>query len=146
MEYFMAQAIKEAKLALAADEFPVGAVIVHQNQIIARAHNQVQTKKNPTFHAEILAINSALHALHRKYLIDCEMFITLEPCLMCFKAISLVKMRRIYISLMNSSDAYSIERIDPLAFDINHIPEIITGVSANTMTEIFNAHIKKLQR
>jgi tRNA(adenine34) deaminase len=82
-EYFMREALKEAQKALEADEVPVGAVIVANKRIISRAHNQTQLLNDVTAHAEILAITSASTALGAKYLTDCTLFVTLEPCLMC---------------------------------------------------------------
>lgn len=86
-EYFMNQAIKEAEKALEAGEVPVGAVIVCRNQIIARAHNQTQLLNDVTAHAEIMAITTASSYLGGKYLNDCTMFVTLEPCIMCAGAL-----------------------------------------------------------
>ncbi len=86
-EFFMNQAIKEAEKALEAGEVPVGAVIVCRNQIIARAHNQTQLLTDVTAHAEIMAITTASSYLGGKYLNDCTMFVTLEPCIMCAGAL-----------------------------------------------------------
>ena len=86
-EYFMKQALQEAERAFEADEIPVGAVIVSNNKIIARAHNQTELLNDVTAHAEILAITSAASFLGSKYLSDCTMFITLEPCVMCSGAL-----------------------------------------------------------
>lgn len=85
--YFMKQALNEAYLALEEDEVPVGAVIVSQNRIIARAHNQTQTLNDVTAHAEMLAITSAASYLGGKYLQDCTIYVTLEPCVMCAGAL-----------------------------------------------------------
>ncbi|MCD4734754.1 MAG: nucleoside deaminase [Bacteroidales bacterium] len=82
-EHFMKEALKEAQKAFVADEVPVGAVIVCQNQIIARAHNQVERLSDPTAHAEMLAFTSASNFLGGKYLEDCTLYVTIEPCLMC---------------------------------------------------------------
>ncbi len=87
VEYFMIQAIKEAEKAMEAEEVPVGAVIVCRNQIIARAHNQTQLLTDVTAHAEIMAITTASSYLGSKYLNDCTMFVTLEPCVMCAGAL-----------------------------------------------------------
>lgn len=86
--YFMKQALVEASLAALSDEVPVGAVIVCRNRIIARAHNQTELLKDPTAHAEILAITSAAHTLGSKYLTDCTLYVTVEPCVMCAGAIA----------------------------------------------------------
>lgn len=86
-EYFMKQALNEAHKAYEADEIPVGAVIVCNNKIIAKAHNQTELLNDVTAHAEIVAITSASASLGAKYLNDCTIFITLEPCVMCAGAL-----------------------------------------------------------
>ena len=86
-EYYMKQALKEAEKACKKLEVPVGAVIVKDGKIIAKAHNQKETKTDTTKHAEILAIQKASKKLESWRLIDCEMYVTLEPCPMCAGAI-----------------------------------------------------------
>lgn len=86
-EYFMQQALKEAQAAFDADEVPVGAVVVMNNQIIARAHNQVELLNDSTAHAEILALTSAYSVLGAKYLPEATLYVTVEPCIMCCGAI-----------------------------------------------------------
>ena len=85
--YFMAKAIEEAKIALTKGEIPIGAIIVVDNQIIARAHNLTETLNDVTAHAEILAITAAENFLGGKYLDGCTMYVTLEPCQMCAGAL-----------------------------------------------------------
>lgn len=85
--YFMKEAIKEAQKAALADEVPVGAVLVANNRIIARAHNQTEQLTDVTAHAEILAITAASNHLGAKYLPECTLFVTLEPCVMCAGAL-----------------------------------------------------------
>ena len=85
--YFMSKAIDEAKIALSKGEVPIGAVIVADNKIIARAHNMVEALNDVTAHAEILAITSASNYIGGKYLENCSIYVTLEPCHMCAKAI-----------------------------------------------------------
>ena len=82
-KYFMRRAIEEAKIALQKDEVPVGAVIVSNNQIIARGHNLTETLNDVTAHAEMQAITAAANFLGGKYLINCTLYVTLEPCQMC---------------------------------------------------------------
>jgi len=94
-DYFMRQALAEARKALAADEVPVGAVIVADKQIIARAHNQTQLLNDVTAHAEMLAITAAAGHLGSKYLTDCTLYITLEPCPMCAGAIQWAQLGRV---------------------------------------------------
>lgn len=82
-EHFMHEALKEATIAFDEDEIPVGAVIVCKNQIIARAHNMTQKLNDVTAHAEMIAFTSAFSYLNSKYLTDCKLYVTLEPCVMC---------------------------------------------------------------
>ena len=86
-EYFMKQALAEARIAAEEDEVPVGAVIVCGDRVIARAHNQTERLNDPTAHAEMLAITSATSAMGAKYLTDCRLYVTVEPCVMCAGAI-----------------------------------------------------------
>ena len=86
-KYFMRRAIEEAKIALQKDEVPVGAVIVSNNQIIARTHNLTETLNDVTAHAEMQAITSAANYIGGKYLKDCTLYVTLEPCQMCAGAL-----------------------------------------------------------
>lgn len=86
-EYFMKLALREAQKAAEIGEVPVGAVIVANNLVIAKTHNQVQLLEDVTAHAEILAITSASSYLGAKYLHDCTMYVTLEPCMMCAGAL-----------------------------------------------------------
>ncbi len=86
-EYFMKAALEEAKKAFERQEVPVGAVVVCNDMIIARAHNLTETLKDPTAHAEMQAITAATNWLGGKYLIDCTIYVTLEPCAMCAAAL-----------------------------------------------------------
>lgn len=94
-DYFMRQAIAEAQKAATAGEVPVGAVIVADKQIIARAHNQTQLLNDVTAHAEMLAITAAATHLGSKYLTDCTLYITLEPCPMCAGALRWAQLGRV---------------------------------------------------
>jgi tRNA(adenine34) deaminase len=82
-EHFMREALKEAKYAFEEGEVPVGAVVVANNQIIARGHNQTQVLNDVTAHAEMIALTSAANTIGGKYLVDCTLYVTLEPCVMC---------------------------------------------------------------
>lgn len=95
---FMNQAIVSAVRAAAHDDVPIGAVIVRDGKIIARGENQVQLKRNPTLHAEIVAINRACKKLDVKFLDDCDIYVSLEPCAMCATAISLARIKNIYFA------------------------------------------------
>lgn len=95
-EKWMSYALKEAEKAFKQKELPVGAVIIFENRIIAKGHNQVETLKDPTAHAEILAITSAASFLTSKQLPGCSMYVTLEPCSMCAGAIVLAKIENLF--------------------------------------------------
>ena len=96
-EKYMKEAIKEAIKAYKIEEVPVGAIIVKDGKIIARAHNKKETKKNATSHAEILAIQKACKKLESWRLTDCEMYVTLEPCSMCAGALINARIKKVYI-------------------------------------------------
>lgn len=96
-EKYMREAIKEAKKALALEEIPVGAVIVKDGKIISRGYNKKETKQDATRHAEIIAIEKASKKLKNWRLIDCEMYVTVEPCVMCAGAIISSRIKKVYI-------------------------------------------------
>lgn len=85
--YFMRQALEEARLAFEEGEIPIGAVVVCRGQIIARAHNEVERLKDPTAHAELLAITAATEYMGGKFLSNCQLYVTVEPCVMCAGAL-----------------------------------------------------------
>lgn len=106
-EYFMKQAIEEAKKAFEADEVPIGAVIVCENKIISRAHNLTERLNDVTAHAEMQAITSATDFLGGKYLNQCTMYITLEPCVMCAGATMLAHLGKIVYGAGDSKKGYA---------------------------------------
>lgn len=105
-EYFMQQALKEAQAAYEADEVPVGAVVVLNNTIIARGHNQVELLNDSTAHAEIIALTSAYSSLGSKYLPDACLYVTVEPCIMCCGAIYWGKLGRIVYGASDEKNGY----------------------------------------
>lgn len=92
---YMSEALKEAKKAFDADEVPVGAVIVHERKIIGRSHNQIKLLKDPTAHAEMIAITQAAAHLKSERLINCSVYVTIEPCAMCTGAFVLSRVKRL---------------------------------------------------
>ncbi|MBK7869273.1 MAG: nucleoside deaminase [Saprospiraceae bacterium] len=94
-EHFMKQALKEAEKAYELGEVPVGAIVVCNNQIIARGHNQTEQLNDVTAHAEIIALTAAANYLGSKYLDDCTLYVTLEPCVMCAGALSWAQLDRL---------------------------------------------------
>lgn len=106
-EYFMREALKEAKLAFDEGEIPVGAIVVAKNKIIARAHNQTEKLNDVTAHAEMIAITSAANSIGGKYLTDCTLFITLEPCAMCAGALGWSQITRIVYGASDPKKGFS---------------------------------------
>lgn len=100
-EKWMNEALKEAKKAYEKEEIPVGAVIVKDNKIIARAHNLKELRKTAIAHAEILAIQKANKKLQNWRLLDCDLYVTLEPCMMCLGAIISSRIKNIYIGTLD---------------------------------------------
>lgn len=105
-QYFMQQALRQAKLAFDAGEVPVGALVVWDNKIISRGYNQVEQLNDSTAHAEIIAMTSAFNELGTKYLPDATLYITLEPCLMCSGAIYWSKLGRIVYGAEDVKNGY----------------------------------------
>ncbi len=107
-EYFMKEALKEAQKAFARDEVPVGAVIVCQKKIIARAHNLTETLNDVTAHAEMQAFTAASNALGGKYLAECTLYVTLEPCVMCAGAAYWTQIGRIVYGASDPKRGYTL--------------------------------------
>ena len=107
-EQYMQQALAEANIAYDLGEVPIGAVIVCQNRIIARAHNQTEMLNDVTAHAEMLAITSAANYLGAKYLHECELFVTVEPCPMCAGALYWAQVKRVIYAAPDEKRGYSV--------------------------------------
>lgn len=105
-EYFMRRALDEARQAAAEGEVPVGAVVVCGDRVIARAHNQTERLNDPTAHAEMLAITAATGAMGAKYLPECRLYVTVEPCVMCAGAIGWAQLRRIVYGCPDEKRGY----------------------------------------
>ncbi|HBO96911.1 MAG TPA: tRNA adenosine(34) deaminase TadA [Candidatus Omnitrophica bacterium] len=128
-EMFMREALKQARVAADNDEVPVGAVIVHENKIIARAHNQVETLKDPTAHAEMIAITQASASLESKWLLECALYVTLEPCSMCAGALVLSRVRRICFGAADPKTGACGSVLDIVGHEpLNHHPEVEGGI------------------
>jgi tRNA(adenine34) deaminase len=106
-EFFMKEALKEARKAAEQDEVPVGAVVVAANTVIARAHNMTEKLNDVTAHAEMLAITAAANHLGAKYLTDCKIYITLEPCAMCASALSWAQVGEVIWSASDPQKGFS---------------------------------------
>lgn len=105
-EYFMMQALKEAKKAFEDDEVPIGAVVVVNEKIIARGHNMVEKLNDPTAHAEMIALTSAFNLIGAKYLPDATLYVTIEPCFMCAGAIYWSKISKVVYGADDEKNGY----------------------------------------
>ena len=146
-EYYMKQALKEAEKAYQKLEVPVGAIIVKNGKIIARAHNQKETKMDTTKHAEILAIQKASKKLESWRLIDCEMYVTLEPCSMCAGAMINSRIKKVYIGAMDEKTG-AVGSVLNLFEDytFNHKVEFEKGIMEEECQEILKKFFKELRK
>ena len=145
-EKFMKEALKEAKKAYDKLEIPVGAVIVKDGKIIARAHNLKETKKDTTNHAEILAIKKASKKLDSWRLLDCEMYVTLEPCAMCAGAIIQSRIKKIYIGTLDEKTGASGSVLNVFEYPINHQVEVEKGILKENCENILKDFFKMLRK
>ena len=145
-EKFMKEALKQAEKAYEKLEVPVGAVIVKDNKIIARAYNQKETKNNTINHAEILAIEKASKKLNSWRLLDCEMYVTLEPCSMCAGALIQSRIKKVYIGAMDKKTGACGSVLNLLEdYKFNHKVEVETGVLKNECEEILKRFFRELR-
>lgn len=143
---YMLQALKEAKKAYNKLEVPVGAVIVKDGKVIARAHNVKEVKKDTTKHAEIIAIQKASKKLENWRLIDCEMYITLEPCAMCAGAIINSRISKIYVGAMDEKTGACGSVLNLLKdFKFNHIVDVEYGIMKSQCENILKQFFKELR-
>lgn len=137
--YFMQQALKEAREAYRIDEVPVGAIIVSGERIIARAHNLTETLNDVTAHAEMLAITSAAEYLGGKYLNNCTLYITLEPCTMCAGALNWAQIGRIVIGAPDPQRGFT--RLSPSP--LHPKTELSIGIMADECGSLIKEFFKK---
>ena len=146
-ERFMKEALKEAKKAYDKLEVPVGCVIVKDGKIISRAHNLKETKKDTTKHAEILAIQKASKKLEAWRLLDCDMYVTLEPCSMCAGAIINSRIRNLYIGTMDKKTGAAGSVLNLFEdFIFNHKVIVETGILQTQCEKILKDFFKELRK
>ena len=147
-EIFMSEALKEAEKAFDGNEVPVGAVIVHEGRIIARAHNQIKLLKDPTAHAEMIAITQAASYLANERLINTIMYATIEPCSMCAGALVLARVKRLVYGAgdLRTGACGSVFNVTN-SRKLNHRVKVTKGVlekeCAGLMKEFFKKKRKK---
>ncbi|MBE4950294.1 nucleoside deaminase [Chryseobacterium culicis] len=122
-EYYMKMALQEAEAALEKDEVPIGCVVVSNSRIIARAHNLTETLNDVTAHAEMQAITSAANFLGGKYLKDCTLYVTMEPCVMCSGALSWSQISKVVIGARDEQRGFINKHLS-----LHPKTEIITGI------------------
>ena len=140
-EYYMMQALKEARKAYDDGEVPVGAVIVMNERIIARGHNQVERLNDPTAHAEIIALTSAFNHLGSKYLMEASIYITVEPCLMCAGALYWSKIQKIIYGASDEKNGY--KKTAGTNWPFHPKTELIRGVSKEECAQLMKDFFKK---
>lgn len=146
-EKFMHEAIKEAKKAYKKLEVPVGCVIVKNGEIIAKAHNLKETKKDTTKHAEIIAIQKASKKLDSWRLLDCEMYVTLEPCSMCAGAIINSRIKKLYIGALDEKTGVAGSVFNLFEdYTFNHKVEIEKGILKEECEKIIKDFFKELRK
>ncbi|HZW37872.1 MAG TPA: tRNA adenosine(34) deaminase TadA [Ignavibacteriaceae bacterium] len=143
---FMFAALQEAERALENNEVPVGAVVVHQNKIIGKGYNQVELLKDATAHAEILAITSAANHLQDWRLNECDIYVTLEPCVMCAGAILLSRIKNLYFSIFDfkfgaCGSVYNI----PEEGKYNHKTNVYSGIYAEESKSLLQSFFGKVR-
>ncbi len=143
----MKEALKEAKKAYDKLEVPVGAVVVKEGKIIARAHNLKETKYDTTKHAEILAIQKASKKLNSWRLIDCEMYVTLEPCSMCAGAIINSRIKKVYIGALDEKTGAAGSVLNLFEdFTFNHKVEVEKGIMQEECEKLLRDFFKMLRK
>ena len=146
-EAFMGEALKEAERAARAAEVPVGAVVVHRGRIIARAHNQRETLRDPTAHAEMIALTQAAAALERWRLTGCTLYVTLEPCTMCAGAMVLARIDGLVFAAEDpkAGAVGSLYNI-PRDMRLNHRLRVTSGVLAEPSADLLRRFFHKKRR
>lgn len=136
-DFFMKEALKEARIAFDNDEVPVGAVIVANNTIIARAHNLTETLNDVTAHAEMQAITAAANSIGGKYLTDCTLYVTLEPCVMCAGALFWSQISKIVFGGFDSKRGFSLINQGIIHPKTSVVSGILTSQSEELLKQFF---------
>jgi tRNA(adenine34) deaminase len=141
-EFFMKEAMKEANKAFEAGEVPVGAVMVCQNKIIARAHNQTEQLTDSTAHAEMIAMTAASNYLGSKYLDECTLYVTLEPCVMCAGALHWVQLQKLVFGASDVQRGFTLVN-QPLLHPRTQVVKGLKGVESKELIDRFFKRIRE---
>ena len=143
----MYAALQEAETAFDEKEIPVGAVVVKEGRIIGRGHNQTERLKDPTAHAEMIAITAAANHLKSKFLDECELYVTVEPCVMCTGAILLSRIKRIYFGTFEPKFGACGSLFDLINTGrYNHKPELFSGIYADESKMLLETFFKSKRK
>lgn len=137
-EKHMREALREAQAAAAEDEVPIGAVVVSRGRVIAKGHNMVEALNDPTAHAEMIAITAACEAVGGKYLTDCTLYVTVEPCPMCAAALGWSQISRIVYGAPDPKRGYT--GFSPSL--LHPKTEVTAGVLASECSELVSGYFK----
>jgi tRNA(adenine34) deaminase len=136
-EHFMRLAIREAESALVHEDVPVGAVVVRDGEVLAATHNERELRADPTAHAELLAMREAARVMGDWRLLDCVLYVTLEPCAMCAGAIVLARVPRVVFAATDPKAGAAGSVLDVLAQPrLNHRPDVSSGLLAEASSEL----------
>ena len=140
----MSQALKEAKKAFDADEVAVGAIVVYKHKIIARAHNQTRLLKDPTAHAEMIALTQAANFLKSERLLNCNLYVTIEPCPMCAGALLWARIKRLVFGASDPKAGACGSVMDILGEErFNHRVSVKSGILAQECGSLISEFFKK---
>jgi len=144
---FMREALRQARMGAEADEVPVGAVIVYERRIIARAHNQIETLKDPTAHAEMIAITQATNYLSSKWLQEATLYVTIEPCSMCTGALVLARIARVRFAAPEPKTGACGSVIDIANHkSLNHRLDVEGGILAEECSALISEFFQQKRR
>lgn len=140
----MAAALEEARRAASAGEVPVGAAVLREGVVVAQAHNETVARRDPTAHAELLAVQHALHALHTDRLSDCTLYVTLEPCAQCAGAIVLAKVGRVVFGAYDPKAGMAGSVGDVLRHPaLNHRVQVTGGIQDEACAGLLQAFFQE---
>ncbi len=146
-EAMMREALKEARKAFGRDEVPVGAVIARGREVIARAHNQVELLKDPTAHAEMIAVTQATNFIGSKWLQECTLYVTIEPCSMCAGALVLARLKKVYFGANDPKTGACGSVINIVEHKkLNHHLAVESGLLAEECGTLLSEFFKKKRR
>jgi tRNA(adenine34) deaminase len=146
-EYFMRLALREAELASAHEDVPIGAVLVHKDEVLAAAHNERELRQDPTAHAEVLALREGARAVGSWRVLDAVLYVTLEPCAMCAGAVVLARVARVVFGASDPKAGACGSVLDVLGEPaLNHRPVVAKGLLASECGELLSAFFAARRR